>query len=139
MFKVAAQCLHTRRNVHEHHQTIKYSPIKITLNAEEVGHIFCARDYALYLNGNNCVPNLNSLVPMSIWPGIKGKHKLLKGRSALKTVQVGKASSGVPGVSLNTGFSVVLHSCSFKRPYSLGDPGVDGIYSTGAFELCQVC
>ena len=47
--------------------------------AEEVGHIFCARDYALRLNGNNCVfhvPNLASFVPKSIWPGTEGKRKL---------------------------------------------------------------
>ena len=46
---------------------------------EEVGHIFYARDYALCLNGNNCVfyiPNLASLVPKSIWPGTEGKRKL---------------------------------------------------------------
>ena len=36
---------------------------------EEVGHIFCACDYALRLNGNDCVfyvPNLASLVPTSL-------------------------------------------------------------------------
>ena len=46
---------------------------------EEVGHIFCARDYALGLNGKNCVfyvPNLASLVPKLIWPGTEGKLKL---------------------------------------------------------------
>ena len=47
--------------------------------SEEIGHIFCPRDYALRLNGNNCVfyvPNLASLVPKSIWPGTEGKRKL---------------------------------------------------------------
>ena len=47
--------------------------------AEDVGHIFCAHDYALRLNGNNCVfyvPNLASLVPNSIWPGTEGKRKV---------------------------------------------------------------
>ena len=48
--------------------------------SEEVGHIFCSPDYALCLNGNNCVfyvPNLASLVPKSIiWPGTEGKRKL---------------------------------------------------------------
>ena len=49
---------------------------------EEVGHIFCAGDYALRLNENNCVtyvPNLASFVPKPtkpIWPGTEGKRKL---------------------------------------------------------------
>ena len=73
---------------------------------EEVGHIFCARDYALRLNGNNCVfyvPNLASLVPKSIWPGCKVPTRneatvgSLKGRSTLKTLQVGKASCWITG------------------------------------------
>ena len=37
---------------------------------EEVGHVFCACDYALRLNGNDCVfyvPNLASLVPTSYY------------------------------------------------------------------------
>ena len=41
--------------------------------SEEVGHIFCARDYTLRLNGNNCV----FYVPKSIimaWD--RGKSKL---------------------------------------------------------------
>ena len=52
-------------------------------------------------------------------------------------LQVGKASSWVPGVSLNAGFSAIQRGRSFKRPYSLSDPGVDGIfgiYSTGVFQ-----
>ena len=51
----------------------------IRFKAEEVGHNFCARDYALRSNGNNCVfyvPNLTSLVAKSIWPGTEGKRKL---------------------------------------------------------------
>ena len=80
------------------------------INSEEVGHIFCARDYALRLNGNNCVffiPNFASLVPKSKWPGTEGNRycqrevKLqlgsLKGRSTLKTLQVGKASGWSTG------------------------------------------
>ena len=49
--------------------------------SEQVGHIFCTRDYmyALRLNGNNCVfyvPNLANLVPKPIWPGTEGKRKV---------------------------------------------------------------
>ena len=51
----------------------------VSMISEEIGHIFCARDYALRLNGNNCVfyvPNFASLVPKSIWPGTEGERKL---------------------------------------------------------------
>ena len=44
--------------------------------AEEVGHILCTRDYALCLNGNDCVlyvPNLASPINMA-WD--RGKLKL---------------------------------------------------------------
>ena len=80
------------------------------------------------LNRNNCVPNLASLVPKSIWPGTEGKCKLptkvklqlgsLKGR---RTLKVGKASSWSTGSVA----SPLPHGRSFKRPYSLSDPGVE--------------
>ena len=41
-----------------------------------VGHIFCAHDYALRLNGMFYVPNLASPVPKSILAGAEGKRKL---------------------------------------------------------------
>ena len=105
--------------------------------------------YALCLNGNNCVfyiPNLSSLVPKSIWPEaeenvncqreVKLQLGSLKGRSTLKTLQVGKASSW------STGSVASPPSCTaFYRPYSLSDPGVDsifGIYSTGAFKFVEI-
>ena len=82
----------------------------VRTQTEEVGHIFCAREYVLRLNGNNCVfyvPNLASLIPKSIWPGTEGNRncqqevklqlRSLKGRSMLKTLQVGKASSWSTG------------------------------------------
>ena len=53
--------------------------ISVLFSSEEVGHILFALDYELRLKGNNCVfyvPNLTSLVPTSIWPGTKGKHKV---------------------------------------------------------------
>ena len=59
-------------NIRTMNTALKYIP-------EEVGHIFCARDYTQCLNGDNCVfyvPNLASLVPTSIWPGTEGNRKL---------------------------------------------------------------
>ena len=44
--------------------------------SEEIGHILCARDYVLCLNGNNCMFYVPNLVPKSIWPGTEGKRKL---------------------------------------------------------------
>ena len=75
---------------------------------EEVGYIFCTRDYALCLNGNNCVFYVPNYTTPASFPsqhglaGTEGNRKLptrseatvgsLKGRSMLKTLQVGKAS-----------------------------------------------
>ena len=53
--------------------------------------------------------------------------------------RLGRLPVGVPGVSGSTVFSAIPRGCSFKRSYSLGDPGVKevdsifGIYSTRAF------
>ena len=91
----------------------------LAINTEEVEHIFCACDYALPLNGNNCVfyiPNLASLVPKSLWPGTEGNRNCqrevklqlgsLKGRSTLKMLQVGKASSWSTGSVASPPFRV---------------------------------
>ena len=61
-----------------HKGTMGVAPC-IFYEAEEVGHILCACDYAQRLNGDNCmfyVPNLASLVPTSVWPGTEGNRKL---------------------------------------------------------------
>ena len=51
----------------------------------------------------------------------------------LKTLQAGKASSWSAGSVASP--AAIPHSRSFKRPYSLSDPGVDwNLLYTGAFE-----
>ena len=41
--------------------------------------------------------------------------------------RLGRLPVGIPGVP-STGFSAIPDGCSSKRPYSLGDPGVFGIF-----------
>jgi len=55
----------------------------------------------------------------------------------LTILQKGTSFPGVPG---SPGFSAILRNVSFKRPYSLNDPGVEQgcgifeIYSSRAFK-----
>ena len=78
---------------------------------EEVGHIFCASEYALCLNGNNgyftfltlpaSFPNQYGLGPrenVNCQREVKLQLGSLKGRSTLKTHQVGKVSCWSTGV-----------------------------------------
>ena len=70
------------------------------------------------------IPSLNSLVPTSIWPG---KRKVPMRSEA--TIGEFERYDGWAGLQLeyqdSTGFSAILHGQSFKRPYSLSDPGVE--------------
>ena len=47
--------------------------------------------------------------------------------------RLGRLPVGVPGVPGSNGFSAIPCGSSFKRMYSLSDPGVDGIF--GPLEL----
>ena len=49
--------------------------ITYLLAQEEVEHIFCVCGYALHSSGNNYILNLNSLIPMSTYPGSEGKPR----------------------------------------------------------------
>ena len=74
--------------------------VGVLFSSEEVGHILFALDYELRLNGNNCVfyvANLASLKKCQ--REVKLQLGSLKGRSALKTLQVWKASCWSTGVT----------------------------------------
>ena len=100
----------------------------------EVGHIFCAHDYALHSSGNYWkfyISNLNSLVSTSTWPGTKGKRKVLTRSEATvgefvgvswRHFRLGRLPVGVPGVP---GITAIPPIHSLKRPYSLSDQGVE--------------
>ena len=92
--------------------------ITYLLAQEEVEHIILLRirDYELHSSGNNY---LTSLIPTSTYPGTEGKPQVptrsawlgsLKGRSALKTLQVQQDSRRGTRRPGSTGLNAYLES-----------------------------